>query len=182
MALAGWLGGPGTWTDLYAREEGRQRWRGVGVAAVVVAGFLMAARRRRLGVGGAARLAVWCVAIAATSVALHVLVLGSFDWTAINTRARYMRAAPLICCVPAALAIAWHRWRWSDASLPADLLTVALLGLAINAGHIAVFGWPLGFPLPGPALLLLPFFAAFFMVVHGSLAALAAGWSLSRGR
>jgi len=181
-ALAGWLGGPGTWTDLYAREGGRQWWRGLGVAAVVVAGFLMTARRRRLGVRGAARLAGWCVAIAGASVALHVLVLGSFDWTAINMRARYLRAAPLICLGPAVLAIAWHRWRWPASSLPADLLTLALLGLAINAGHIAVFGWPLGFPLPGPAMLLLPFFAAFFMVVHGTLAALAAGWSLSRRR
>lgn len=181
-AVAGWLGRPGTWSDLYA-SEGRKQWlRGGGVAAVVGAGFLIVARWRRLGGGAALRLAVWCAAIVGASVVMHVLVLGSFDWTAINMRERYLRAAPLVCLGPALVAISWHRWRWPTASLPADLLTVAVLGLAMNAGHIAVFGWPLGFPLPGPAMLLLPFFASFFMVVHGLVAALAAGWSLSRRR
>lgn len=173
-ALAGWLGGPGTWTDLYARE-GRKQWLRAGVIAMLaVAGFLMIARRRGLGGRGAAKLAGWCVAIAAASVALHVLALGSFDWTAINLRARYLRAAPLICVGPTLLAIAWHRWRWREAELAGDLLTVGALGLVMNVGHIVVFGWPLGFPLPGPVMLLLPFFASFFMVVNGVVAALAA--------
>jgi hypothetical protein len=44
-----------------------------------------------------------------------------------------------------------------------------------------VYGWPLGFPLPGPAALLLPFFAAFFTVVHGLLAVVAATWAWVRG-
>jgi hypothetical protein len=181
-ALAGWLGGPGTWTDLYTRE-GRKQWlRAAGVALVVLAGFVAAARRRGLGVGGTLRLAGWCAAIVAASVALHVIVLGSFDWTAINLRERYLRAAPLICLAPAVLAIGWHRWRRRDASLAADLLTVAALGLAINLGHMFVFGWPLGFPLPSPAMLLLPFFASFFMVVHGLLATLAAGVALLRAK
>lgn len=180
-ALAGWLGGPGTWTDLYAREGRRQWLRAALMAGLTVAGFLLAARWRRLGRRGALRLAGWCVAIAGASVALHVLALGSFDWTAINLRARYLRAAPLICLGPALLAIVWHRWRRWESSLAGDLLTVGALGLALNAGHIAVFGWPLGFPLPGPVMLLVPFFASFFMIVHGVLAALAAALATIRG-
>lgn len=179
-ALAKWIGGPGTWSDLYA-QEGRKQWLRAGlVAAATIAGFLFAARRRRLGARGAVRLALWCVAIAAGAVALHVEMLGSFDWTAINLRARYLRAAPLICLAPALLAIVWHRWRGFKSSLAGDLLTVGLLGLALNVGHIVVFGWPLGFPLPGPVMLLLPFFASFFMIVHGVLTVAAAGVAMLR--
>ncbi|MBL9104860.1 MAG: alkaline phosphatase family protein [Myxococcales bacterium] len=181
-ARAGWLGGAGSWIDLYAQERRRQRLRGAIVGAAVATLFAVAARRRRLGAAGGLRLAVWCAAVMAAAAVMHVVWLGSFDWTAINLRERYLRAAPLVCAIAVAPAIAWSLWREGRARLAGDLLTLSLLGLAVNVGHVVVFGWPLGFPLPGPAALLLPFFAAFFTVVHGLLAALAAGWALWRGR
>lgn len=177
-ARAGILGGPGSWADVYA-QEGRKQWlRIFAVGLAIAAGFAVAARRR--GVAGW-RLAGWCVVVAAASVAVHAAALGSFDWTAINLRARYLRAAPLVCVGAAAPAIAWALWRGRADRLAGDLLTLAGLGLAVNVGHVVVFGWPLGFPLPGPAALLLPFFAAFFTVVHGSLAVIAATWAVVRG-
>lgn len=177
-ALAGWLGEAGAWSDLYARERRVQGVRAAGVAAGVVAGFVVVTRRRGRGV---LAVAVWCVAIVMASVLLHVVVLGSFDWTAINTRERYLLAAPMVCLGAAAVGLVWHLRVWPRAALAGDWLTLAGLGLAINVGHIVVFGWPLGFPLPGPAMLLVPFFASFFMVVHGLLAALAAAVVLLRG-
>lgn len=180
-ARAGWLGGAGSWADVYAQEGRRQRVRMAIVGAAVATLFAFAARRRRLGVAGGLRLALWCAAVMAAAVAVHVLMLGSFDWTAINLRERYLRAAPLVCAIAVAPAIAWSLWREGRPRLAGHLLTLSLLGVAVNVGHVAVFGWPLGFPLPGPAALLLPFFAAFFTVVHGLLAALAAGWALWRG-
>lgn len=181
--LAAWLGHPGDWQDLYAAERRRQWLRAGAVATVVLAGFALAARRRRLGLRAATGLAAWCAAVMLATAALHVLVLGSLDWTAINRREHYLVRAPLICLAPALVALAARAWRLGVGSrVIADQLTLAALGLAIDVGHIVVFGWPLGFPLPGAALLLLPFLASFFLAVHALLGALLAGWALVRGR
>lgn len=181
--LTQWLGRPGTWTDLQAHHARDQLLRAGLVAILAVAGFSLVARLRRLGPRPALGLAAACLAVAAATVLLHILVLGSFDWTAINLRERYLRSAPFICLVPALLALALHRWRLRDPDrLLADQLTLAALGLAVLLGHIVAFGWPLGYPLPGPALLLLPFLASFFLVVHGLLAALLAALALARRR
>lgn len=182
-SLARWLGRPGTWAELHAAGAAAQRLRAALFASLVLVGFALAARRRGLGLRGALVLAAGCLAVAAATVLLHVLVLGSFDWTALNLRERYLRAAPAICAAPALLAIAVHAWRLRDQGrLVADQLTLAVLALALDLGHIVVFGWPLGFPLPGPALLLLPFIASFFLVVHAMLAALLAALVWLRGR
>lgn len=179
--LAGWLGAAGGWSDLAVRE-GRRQWRRVGlVALATLAGFFVAARLRRLGRVRTLELAGWCLGVAATTVALHVVALGSFDWTAINLRERYLRAAPLICLAPAVLAIIVRRRQRGPAAV-ADQLTLATLALALDLGHIVVFGWPVGYPLPGPAMLLTPFFASIFLGVHGLLAALLAGAALVSSR
>lgn len=177
--IAAWLGAPGGWRDLEG-AEGRKQWRRAGVVALTtVAGFVAAARLRRLGRRRTLELAGWCVGVAAVTVALHVVALGSFDWTAINLRERYLRAAALICLAPG-IAASVLRWRMRGAEAIGDELTLATLALAVDAGHVLVFGWPLGYPLPGPAMLLTPFFASIFLVTHGLLAAIMAATLRSR--
>lgn len=174
-SLTQWLGRPGTWTDLQAHHARSQLLRAALVGLVALAAFLCSARARRLSPRATLGLAAGCLAVVVATVLLHILVLGTFDWTAINLRERYLRSAPFICLAPALLALAVHHWRLRDPGrMIADQLTLASLGLAVMLGHIIVFGWPLGYPLPGPALLLLPFITAFFLVVHGLLAALLA--------
>jgi len=181
-SLAGWLGRPDVgWRDLYAAQRRHQWLRAAAALAVLLAGFAAAAWRRRIGIRAALGLAAGFVAVLLATLALHVLVLGGLDWTAINTRERYLIRAPLICAAPAMLAIAWHVWRVRDgARLIADQLTFAALALALVLGHVVVFGSPLGFPLPGPMLLLYPFLGAFLIVVHALLAAVIAAWVLLR--
>jgi hypothetical protein len=179
--IAEWLGAPGSWSDL-ERAEGRKQWLRAGVVALVMlAGFLAVARLRRLDRRRTAGLAAWCLGVAALTVALHVVALDSFDWTAINLRERYLRYAAAICLAPAVPAIVFRRHRRGDDSI-ADHLTLVTLALALDAGHIVVFGWPLGYPLPGPAMLLVPFFASIFVVTHGLLAAIVAVVALLRPR
>jgi len=182
-SLTRWLGRPGTWSDLAAHHAQGQALRAALVGLLVLAGFCLAARLRRLGPRAALGLAAGCLAVAAATALLHIIVLGSLDWTAINLRERYLRSAPFICLAPALLALLLHRWRLpGDGRQIADTLTLAALALAALLGHIFVFGWPLGYPLPGPALLLLPFLAAFFLIIHALLATLLAALALARGR
>ncbi len=181
--LTAWLGRPGTWSDHQAHHARDQQLRAALLALLTLAGFALAARLRRLDLRAALNLAAWCLLIAAATVVLHILVLGSFDWTAINLRERYLQTAPIICLAPALLALALRHWRLRDTSrLIADQLTLAALALALDLGHIVVFAWPLGYPLPGPALLLLPFIASFFLVIHALLAASLALLALARRR
>lgn len=183
QSLTAWLGRPGTWSDHQAHHARDQQLRAALLALLTLAGFVLAARLRRLDLRATLGLAAWCILIAAATVVLHILVLGSFDWTAINLRERYLRAAPIICLAPALLGLMIRRWRLRDDNrLIADQLTLAALALALDLGHIVVFGWPLGYPLPGPALLLLPFIASFFLVSHALLAALLAALALARRR
>ena len=181
-SLADWLERPDVgWSDLYATQRSRQWLRAAAALAVIVVAFAVAAWRRRIGVRAALGLAAGFVAVLLATLALHLLVLGSLDWTAINTRERYLVRAPFICATPAVLAIAWHVWRVRDgARLIADQLTSAALALALVLAHVVVFGAPLGFPLPGPTLLLYPFLGAFMIVVHALLAAVIAAWVLLR--
>lgn len=179
--LAAWLGRPGGWQDLYDLGRRRQLLRALAVFAGLGAGFLVLARRRRLGARGALALAGWCASVLAIAAALHVIVLGSLDWTAINLRERYLRAAPLICLAPALVLLPLRAWRLRDGPrLVGDQLTLAALALGLDLGHIAVYAWPLGFPLPSPAMLLFPFLASIFVVVHALLAVLLAGVVLVR--
>ena len=83
---------------------------------------------------------------------------------------------------PYALIEHWRAHGGDGARLLADQLTLACLGLAVLLGHIVVYGWPLGYPLPGPTLLLLPFLASFFLAIHGLLASLLAAAALVRRR
>jgi len=180
--LDAWLAHPdGSWPELYEAQRRRQWLRATAVLIAIAAGFAVAAWRRRLGARNALGLAARFLLVFAATLVLHVLVLGSLDWTAINTRERYLIRAPMICGVPAVLAIVWHVWRIRDgARLIADQLTFAGLALALVLGHIVVFGWPLGFPLPGPTLLLYPFLGAFLIVVHGLLGSVVAAMVLLR--
>jgi hypothetical protein len=170
-ALAGWLGRPGAWSDLHAAGRRRQQRRAVLVALALAALFALAARLRRLSLRAALALAAWLLAVLTATVALHVLVRGSFDWTAINTRESYLRAGALIALAPALLGLVVRR---AAPDLLADQLTLAVLVLALDLGHIVVFGWPLGFPLPPPPLLLFPFTGAILLAVHAALVALLA--------
>src|SRR5262249_4348180 len=53
-----------------------------------------------------------------------------------------------------------------------DFVRLVAVMVFINAGHIVAFGWPLGFPLPGPVLQFLPFIAGVFLVWVAGVTAL----------
>ena len=56
--------------------------------------------------------------------------------------------------------------------LRADLLALLVVTAVLSLGHPAVLGWHLGFPIPAPALIYLPYFAALFQAVLCGLALL----------
>jgi hypothetical protein len=179
-ALAGWLGPgePPTWTSLYAREAGKQRARLAASLALMVLAFAAAARLRRLGVREVMALLGWAAITIAVTLAIYDALRGSLDFTSINARAEFLRAAIGVSAAVGAAALALHRRVFKDAQrLALDQVTlVGLLALAV-ALHPFAYGWPLGFPLPGPYMLFFPFLAPCALLVHALLgAAVCAAW------
>jgi hypothetical protein len=184
--LASWLGPgvPPTWSSLYAREEGAQRRRLAAGFALLVAALFAAARLRGVGARAVASFLAWAGLTLAVTLALYDALRHSLDFTSINARLAFLRAAIGVSAVVGAAALLLHRRVFADAwRLLGDQITlVALLALA-TALHPFVYGWPLGFPLPGPYMLFFPFLAPCVLFVHaGYGGALCVAWWRRTGR
>jgi hypothetical protein len=184
-ALASWLGAnvAATWTNLYARESRAEVERLAASAALLGLVFAVVARHRRLGVRGAASFLLWSTATIVATLAVYAAVRGSLDFTSINARTEFLRASAIVCLGIGVAASAVHRLVFRDATrLASDEAT--LVGLATGACllHVFVYGWPLGFPLPGPGALFFPFLAPVFVVAHASIGAAACAIIFWRAR
>lgn len=163
------IGAP--WSEHYASQRAKQAWRATTFAALVLILLIASFRRRASTARQIAFLIFWTAGIAALTVALHVLVLGSFDWTAINIRERYLNALVPICFGASLLGLGVHFAIHRDLRrLADDQLTVLAIALALDAGVPIAVGWHLGFPLPGPVWLLYPFFGSIALASHAIVA------------
>jgi hypothetical protein len=184
-ALERWLGGPpGTWARLYAREGRRQATRAAVVALVVALVTAFVLRRRG---GEWARSAAWLAGNVVALWVAHRIVLGEIDYTVINRKELFLVRAFGVTAMAAAASLALH---WGLAvgkrrigRLVDDWSLLVGLMLAASIGHIVVFGWPLGFPLPPAPLRYLPFFGSVALFGYSGLLAVlvAAEWLRSKG-
>lgn len=189
-ALEGWLGGaPGTWSRLEAREQKTQHVRALivlGLALLFLVSRLGAARRRDeiAARAAGAKLSMQAVRVAAFTTftwlgaaamltwLVHRAILGEFDFTVINLKSSFVPRALAIVAIAAVSASFVHlRVVRSYERLAFDILTlVGVLAIA-NLGHIFVFGWPLGYPLPSAEARYFPFFGAIALLGYGLAAA-----------
>jgi hypothetical protein len=164
-ALAGWLGSePGTWPRFYEQEAQKQRLR---LAAAALGSLLLLGLRLRAqrSLPRALETLGLLAAAATTLYGAHHVALGDFDYTSINGRERFVTRALLASLASAVVSVGAHAAVVRDRErLTADGLTVVGVLLAANLGHIVVYGWPLGFPLPSPAERYAPFFGAIALV------------------
>jgi hypothetical protein len=172
-ALAKWLDGePANWSRLYARERRAQMARLALGSAVLLVAFALVVWRRGLGARGAAEFVAWAGLSIAVTLAVYAAVRGSLDFTSINARREFLVAASTVCAGVGVVAGLVHRWVFADARrLARDRALLAGLGAGALLVHVLVYGWPLGFPLPGAGALFFPFLAPIFVAVHAALGA-----------
>lgn len=172
-ALERWLGdAPGTWPRLYAREAAAQTYRMVVVALVVLAWGAVVLRARRAGASAAGTTVGWLLFALFTVWGVHHVVLGDFDFTVVNLRGLFILRATAIAFVSALVALGVHAFVLRDRErLVSDQLLFVGLLLFVNLGHVFVYGWPLGFPLPSQAARYFPFLGAILLAVHALVAA-----------
>jgi hypothetical protein len=168
-ALASWLGpgAPASWTSLYRRERRAQTAR-IAASAVILCLLLASILwRRRLGARGAIGFLLWAGATTAVTLVVYAALRGSLDFTSINSRKEFLRAAVSVCSAVAVAAWFAHRRAFADMlRLLGDQATLVAVAAGALLLHVFVYGWPLGFPVPGPHALFFPFLATVFVAVH----------------
>jgi hypothetical protein len=178
VALEQWFGGgPGTWSRFYAHEEHTRLWRWAFVAAAlgVVLGVRIGSIHRRGSGRAALSSGLWLALVPLTLWLVHQAVLGDLDYTVINLKARYVPRAFLVTFVSALAGIGVHRFAFGrSGSLVRDLMTAAVMLVVADLGHILVYGWPIGFPLPSAAARYFPFFGSIAAVGYAIVTLVAA--------
>ncbi len=168
IALEGWLGDqPGTWPRLYDREAHAQLARLAAVALLVLVCTALSFRARKVPVRAALVTTAWVAFCAFVVWCVHHAVLGDFDFTVINLRERFIPRAAAVAVVSAVSSVVAHPQIVRDRSrLAGDLVLLVALLLAMMLGHVYVYGWPLGFPLPPQPARYFPFFGAIALVTY----------------
>lgn len=184
ITLERWLGGgPGTWPRLYEREASAQATRLASVAALALFCAALSFRARRIGGRAALATCGWALFSAFVVWCVHHAVLGDFDFTVINLRERFLPRAAAVAIVSSLAAVLAHsRIVRDERRIMGDLVLLVALLLAANLGHVYVYGWPFGFPLPAQAARYFPFFGAIALVTYAlaASAVVALQWKRSR--
>ncbi|MBI4817956.1 MAG: alkaline phosphatase family protein [Deltaproteobacteria bacterium] len=167
--LAVWLGASArpTWSSLYDRERNRQWLRGAGLGSLVLGGVVWVCWRRH-GKGGVARWLIWTAANLVLTLGIFARARGGLDFSAVNTRDVFIPTSLLIASSVALLGVSVH-WAVvrSLSILVVDQVLFVALALGWMSCHVATFGRPFGFPIPGPEVLFFGLFGPIFVVVQG---------------
>jgi hypothetical protein len=157
--LAEMTGTVGSWDEFYRQRRRREAWRWVVVLAVLAVVVVATSRRLPLA---------WGIATLAVITGAFWVTRGSFDLTAMNT-GFLARTAVLWLALGATstLLLAWLRGGGDDALRMQAACTVVLLGATL--GHVAVYGLRIGFPIPPPPLLFLPYFSTVALVAQAMI-------------
>jgi hypothetical protein len=180
--LSAWLKQPNATWDMLAKHE--RRTQHLRFAASLAAGLLvlllLAGRHHRSLRPALASLGLVAVALAGSFIAMG-LVRGRFDLAAVNKGVPFVFAETVTSILVLLLAGGLHLRLWHDSRrLLFDGVMLVAVELLLAVAHMVGFGWPLGFPLPSPALLFLPYPLAAFTAATG--AALLGMAMVNRGR
>ncbi|HVV86284.1 MAG TPA: alkaline phosphatase family protein, partial [Kofleriaceae bacterium] len=146
--LARQTGTVGSWNELYRQRRRSQSWHWVIVLALL--GAVLGATSRVFPLA-------WALVTVLVIAGAFWVSRGSFDLTAMNTGFAARTATLwLILGATSIVLLSWLRGNVDEALRMQARCSFLLLGLTL--GHIVVYGLTLGFPLPPPALLFMPYF------------------------
>jgi hypothetical protein len=159
--LARATGRVGSWDELYRQRRVNQGWR--GLVALALLAMILALTSRRIFLW-------WGLVTTAMTVGAFWVLRGSLDLTAMNLHDSFVTQTSLICLAMgsmSSLLFAWLRGNPEDALRVQTPGVIAMLGVTL--AHIVVYGFVVGFPLPPPTLLFLPYFSTVAVVAQAVL-------------
>lgn len=162
-----------SWSAVYAQGKRRHTlsWLGVSLALAILL-FVLSRIRKQSFTEFLATL-LW-VAIGATlSCLLYTWLRGSFDFTSINKREEFLNSSLGAAISMGFAAILIHLVIWRDLrKLLLDQYTQLLVLAVVSLAHPLIYGITLGFPLPGPTAIFLPFILGALVIACAALGTL----------
>lgn len=178
-ALRGCSGDPGaTWSSVDAAARSRQHRRGA-LALALGAALLVVGLRRLAPQGDRLRCLVWSAGVAAAHLAIYRALSGGLEATSLNGRTFFTRNVLVAAALAYALGALAHRRAEGLRARAATLLGAVVVA---NAAHVVAYGWPYGYPLPGPYLYFAPFLLTTFQAAAGAALALISARDALRAR
>ena len=148
----------GSWSQVYAQGTRRYQWSWLVVAIALVGVLLLLGRLRKQTLSRGATTVLWVTLSVASACLLYTWLRGSFDFTSINKRQEFLNASlgaslgALIAMNIGHLVIVR-----SLRTLLFDNATQLIVLVVVSAAHPLIYGFTLGFPLPGRIAIFLPF-------------------------
>jgi hypothetical protein len=179
--ISGWSGGTATgWNGFYALKRLKQtRWASIWIALIGLGLALHASRKR--GTVERVRTATWIAAVDVCTCLLYTLIRGSFDYSSINTRRVFLTNGIFVVASVSVLgAIIHFRIFRSLVALREDAAVLAATTLTLLIAHIAVYGWPVGYPLPPQPLAFFPYFGGIALTLQSALVVVVGALALRR--
>lgn len=179
----------GSWDRFYAEQRLLQLRAAAPLIALMLLllGLHADAHRRLARATGAGRGGLFGLAFVlgffAVTVALQVLLHGSFDLSSITHREEFISFTVMLGVLWSAGAMLSHLLLRRDlGALVLDLSAVSLVGTLLCLIHPAALGWRMGFPMAPPELYFFPYFAALFLTAFNGLGLLvcAVAWYRTR--
>jgi hypothetical protein len=185
--LLRWSGRQDSWTGFYKMHRQAQECRELSALATILVVLLLLSvypsRPSRPGRSGSNRppdhgrrrdallCMAWVTGVYLATYLLTLVLRGSVDPTAINERGPFIRfGLGLSAAVLLGAGVLHLLLRRSPVALRADVLALLAVTLLVNLLHPVVFGWHLGFPIPAPVFIYLPYFASMFLLTLCALA------------
>jgi hypothetical protein len=150
--------GAESWKDFYT-SRAQLQWARAGAAFIFVLGLIVW-RARHLG------LLAWIVLQWVLTASVIVVVTGGFDLTSIKQRGPFIGLTLAAASFSLMVFLFIHVRLMRARAIANDLRTLVIATSLACLAHVFVYGWPLGFPLPGPQLLFVPLVSAMSLGVY----------------
>jgi hypothetical protein len=166
-ALREWVGEPATWEHLEAVAFRPVLYRSAALVAFLLGLALFLGKRR--GTGYVLGSLGYTTGLFTLASLVFVWLRGSFDMTSINLREEFIEAAMLsygVVSLVGALVL-FATLRPPRARMLAVQASSTALFLGALLGHVWMYGDPIGYPMPGPAMFFFPFVGAAVSITSG---------------
>ncbi len=163
------------WNQLYKQGARRQMLWWFAVTLLMGLMIAGAGRLRKQTPGQALLSMLWMACAVAAICLLYIWVRGSFDFTSINKRQEFLNASLGVSLSVGTLFALVHFAIWRNLRrLCLDQASMVVLLLVLSLAHPLIYGVTLGFPLPGPIAIFLPFILGALVISGGMLSCLMA--------
>lgn len=163
----------GSWSAVYEQGKRRHMLSWLGVSLVLSILLFTLSRIRKQSYTEFLATLLWIATGVTLACLLYTWLRGSFDFTSINKRQEFLNSSLGAAISMGFAALLVHLAIWRDLrTLLLDQYTQLLVLTVVSLAHPLIYGITLGFPLPGPTAIFLPFILGALVIATAAQASL----------